>query len=111
MNIQNGVNSPKCQVTLPFLISQTQTHTHTYSYTKTQIHTNRDTQTDTHTSSSPKGLALSAGTCTSSYPLRCFRKDPSGSWQRVLAMKWLPCVKVKSSRSNSCRGDVDRHHT
>ena len=55
------------------------------------------------TSLGSKGFALSAGTCTSSNPFRVWRKEPAGSWQRLLAIKWLPPSKPRSARSSTLR--------
>lgn len=35
-------------------------------------------------------------------PFLCLRKEPSGSWQRLLDMKCDPWVKARSSKSRSC---------
>ena len=56
-----------------------------------------------HTSFTSKGFGFSAGTWTSSNPFLLWRKEPLGSWQRLLAMKWLPSVNVMSSRSRILR--------
>jgi len=32
-------------------------------------------------------------------PFFCFLKEPSGSWHFLLAMKWDPCAKTRSSMS------------
>ena len=36
-----------------------------------------------------------------SLPLRCLRYDPSGSWQRLLAIRWEPWVNASSSMSST----------
>ena len=55
------------------------------------------------TSLTSKGFGLSAGTWTSSYPFLVCLNEPPGSWQRLLAMKWLPSLNTKSSRSRALR--------
>mmetsp|Transcript_30308 Transcript_30308/g.77306 ORF Transcript_30308/g.77306 Transcript_30308/m.77306 type:complete len:475 (-) Transcript_30308:735-2159(-) len=57
------------------------------------------------TSFSPaaKGLGLSAGTCTSSYPFLLVRKEPSGRPVVLLALKWPPPLKARDSRSTTAR--------
>mmetsp|Transcript_28345 Transcript_28345/g.85721 ORF Transcript_28345/g.85721 Transcript_28345/m.85721 type:complete len:352 (+) Transcript_28345:166-1221(+) len=57
------------------------------------------------TSASPsvKGFALSAGTCTSSYPFLATRNEPGGRWHLRLAIRWPPAAKVIASRSSVFR--------
>ena len=53
------------------------------------------------TSDSAMALCFRAGTNTSSYPFLVFLKDPSGRWHRLLAIRWLPWVNTRSSRSTT----------
>mmetsp|Transcript_717 Transcript_717/g.1491 ORF Transcript_717/g.1491 Transcript_717/m.1491 type:complete len:222 (+) Transcript_717:5515-6180(+) len=52
---------------------------------------------------SAKGLGLSAGTCTSSYPFFCVRYDPGGSSHRLLLIRWPPWEKASASSSSARR--------
>ena len=55
----------------------------------------------TSASPSKNGFGLSAGMCTSSYPLRWVRTEPAGSAHFLFAIRWPPCSKASASRSST----------
>ena len=102
-----------CTVHMPGDVYLHHTHPHVHTLTQTTVHTkcaSRSPQTYNHYFQTLMDILT---TSTGKLPFLCLRKEPSGSWHRLLAMKCDPWVKVKSSRSRVCTGPTSckQNHT
>ena len=95
-----------CTVHMPVDVHLHHTRPHAHTLTQTTVHAkcascSYTPQTYNHYFQTLTDILT---TSTGKLPFRCLRKEPSGSWHRLLAMKCDPWVKVRSSRSRVCTG-------